>query len=706
MNTLARKATSSALLALLAAALGSGCGEGGSKPAAEELAAGAPLELPPFDPETVPERLALLVGIDRYAPGSGLGELDGSVNDVRAVREMLVGRFQFPRQDVLLLENEQATHERIVRSFEEWLLGRAGSETEVVFWFSGHGSRVPDADGEETDEWDETLLAWDSRADGRAGSYDLVDDELSALLAALGQRTSRTTVVTDCCHSGSVVRGAPSAASSPKVRFATNGTEPFDGASIASFWPAKIPLTGDEQRGASSSYVHIAACGPAQYAHEMRDTAHGALTFYLLQALENAQPDHSYQLLADEASVHVSSSFPRQTVWYEGQIERKLFSGGFAPQPPGLAASLQSAEVLKLRAGPWSGLCIGSRLGVHDALSFERVGEAVVEAVSFKGARARFVPAEGVQLRAGGSLRAVEESRPAGLDPLPVFVAEEALATRLGEQQVCEVAPEPGPGRYEVTLEDGRYALRTPEKLRIWLEGAVPADGRERVAAAAQALAVTFRQELRYRALQLLAQVPNAIPIAATFVSATEADREGYGGEPWIDAGLRPVTDGRGRAAGGEFEAVGNDFETADERRVVILRVSNPGAEPVYATVISVAEDRSINRIWPPNGGGADRALIPAGGVLRAPVGVAFDPSWDLDRPMRDRYLVLATPDYPGISFRNQGSQMRSGSRWSAVAELALAGERTRGSGSTQPVPLDPEKLGIRVIDLLVTGEH
>jgi uncharacterized caspase-like protein len=709
-----RPATPLALTAALAiwiAACGgsepaSGSGSDSTVTSVEAPAAGLPLGLPDYDPDVVPERLALLIGIDQYAPGSELPPLDGSVNDVRAVREMLVGRYAFPADDVLVLENEQATHERIVRAFDEWLLGRAGPDTEVVFWFSGHGSTVPDANDEESDQVDETLLAWDSRADGRRGAYDVVDDELSALLTALGQRSSRATVVTDCCHSGSLTRGGKE----PKTRFAASGVEAFDEAGVSSFWPDDVALVSDEKLGSKAvAYTHIAACGPDQLAYEMRDSAHGALTYYLLNALETAQPHFTYRQLADEASVRVSTSFPRQTVWYEGQLDRPLFSGAFAPCPAGFAASLQSDTVLKLKTGPWSGLRVGSELIVHDALSFDPVGKAVVEAVAVTGARASFVADEGVELREGGALRALETSRPAGLDPLPVFVADEALAARLAELDNCEVLGEDGPERYSIALEDGRYALRTPEGLRTWLEASETGAGPERIGAAALALDESFHAELNYRALQLFAQVPNELPLEAVFVEPTEADRTKWESvkKPWADARLQASAQGAARAAGGEFAVVGNDpKQEHNDYNVVILKVTNPGPEPVHVTVISVAEDRSRNRIWPPPQGGADEALVRPGEDLRVPVVVVFDPKWNLERHMRDRYLVLATADYPNISFKNQGSRLRGSSdRWNPVAELALAGERTRSAGS-RSVPLDPADLGLRVIDLLVGGEQ
>src|SRR5262245_14275330 len=67
-------------------------------------------------------RRALLVGIDRYTTGEQKAtdatvtrgrrrwrDLKGSVNDVRALREVLIHRQGFRPQDILVLENEEAT---------------------------------------------------------------------------------------------------------------------------------------------------------------------------------------------------------------------------------------------------------------------------------------------------------------------------------------------------------------------------------------------------------------------------------------------------------------------------------------------------------------------------------------------------------------------------------------------------------------------
>src|SRR5690606_28392350 len=81
-----------------------------------------------------PERVALLVGVGELAPGSdpGFASLHGCGNDVRRVAELLVERFDFAREDVVVLLDGEATHERVVRAFESVLLARARPGAELL----------------------------------------------------------------------------------------------------------------------------------------------------------------------------------------------------------------------------------------------------------------------------------------------------------------------------------------------------------------------------------------------------------------------------------------------------------------------------------------------------------------------------------------------------------------------------------------------
>ena len=77
--------------------------------------------------------------------------------------------------------------------------------------YSGHGSQVPDKNGDEPDGQDETWVLYDRQ---------LVDDELQSLWAGF-KAGVRIVVFSDSCHSGSVTRAVPAqppAGTAPRVR--------------------------------------------------------------------------------------------------------------------------------------------------------------------------------------------------------------------------------------------------------------------------------------------------------------------------------------------------------------------------------------------------------------------------------------------------------------------------------------------------------
>ncbi len=74
--------------------------------------------------------------------------------------------------------------------------------------YSGHGGQVPDVSGEEADKQDETWCLFDGQ---------LIDDELYFELSRFKSGV-RILVLSDSCHSGSVVRAGPPAPGTPHQR--------------------------------------------------------------------------------------------------------------------------------------------------------------------------------------------------------------------------------------------------------------------------------------------------------------------------------------------------------------------------------------------------------------------------------------------------------------------------------------------------------
>ena len=142
---------------------------------------------------------ALLVGINDY-PGSG-NDLEGCVNDTANLRALLLKGHGFEAAGIRVLTDAKATRDAIMDGLED-LVSRASSGDTLVFHFSGHGSQVPDQDGDErSDRMDEVLCPRDFTWDG----CWIRDDDLSDVFSRL-PKDVHLEVLLDCCHSGTGTR--------------------------------------------------------------------------------------------------------------------------------------------------------------------------------------------------------------------------------------------------------------------------------------------------------------------------------------------------------------------------------------------------------------------------------------------------------------------------------------------------------------------
>ena len=127
---------------------------------------------------------ALLVGIDEYQSDS-IPSLQGALNDVTALREVLTRRWGFGADEIVELVNGEATRERILQQFER--LSELAGEEPAVFYFAGRGSHDRDHLP--------TLVSYDARQDD---VYDISLEEL----AALAQQATHLVAVLDTSFGG------------------------------------------------------------------------------------------------------------------------------------------------------------------------------------------------------------------------------------------------------------------------------------------------------------------------------------------------------------------------------------------------------------------------------------------------------------------------------------------------------------------------
>ena len=88
---------------------------------------------------------ALIIGIDKY---QNFQSLDYAVNDARDIQNMLVDKFHFQQDNIVLLANEEATQTSILQEFSN-ITNKAGTNDRVLIFFAGHGKTEDLPDGGE-----------------------------------------------------------------------------------------------------------------------------------------------------------------------------------------------------------------------------------------------------------------------------------------------------------------------------------------------------------------------------------------------------------------------------------------------------------------------------------------------------------------------------------------------------------------------------
>lgn len=320
----------------------------------------------------MPQKHALIIGVDAYVNLDAQYQLRGCVNDARLVRQVLGEHFGFAQADMVSLHNEEATRERILAEMER-LVQTVGADDVVAFHFSGHGSRRTSVSPEEGSGKDSTIMPHDSGRDPLP-NLDIVDHEINAWLGRLSVKTRAISLTFDCCHSGTITRD-PFAAQARSA--------PADERSLQAMGvdPARIPAkSGSAARDAgaaidwlalSEAYVVMSGCRNNELSREFIDeqagatVRNGALTYFLAGAMVAARPGTTYRDIFDSARIKVSTRFPDQHPQIEGALDRALYGGEDIAGFRFVLVSSVAADRVSLSGGAAHGLRRGSRWAVY-----------------------------------------------------------------------------------------------------------------------------------------------------------------------------------------------------------------------------------------------------------------------------------------------------------------------------------------------------
>jgi uncharacterized caspase-like protein len=206
----------------------------------------------------------------------------------------------FPNQRILV--NREVTHDGVKKAVTEWL-SQAPENATVLVFYSGHGSRVKDKNGDEADGYDETIVPWDY---GTKQRY-IIDDELREWLSAV--KAERVVLIFDSCHSGTMERGVMTA---ELLTTGTRATEPSLTDGMAEDFGQTMGV-----RGIAWKELVISASRPDEAAYESSQLKSSVLTYYLTQALSGkGDADKDAWVTAQEAFQYakeqIAASYTKQ----------------------------------------------------------------------------------------------------------------------------------------------------------------------------------------------------------------------------------------------------------------------------------------------------------------------------------------------------------------------------------------------------------
>lgn len=354
---------------------------------------------------------ALLIGIDYYEPNQYYRSLMGAVRDINLVDTYLKKTLNISQEQITKLispieeeSNLQAirgteqepilpTYQNIVKAFDE-LTQQANTGDIVYIHYSGHGGRAKTLFPEiKPDRQDESIVPRDI---GSSGKY-LRDVEIATLLKRMTDKGLIVSVIFDSCHSGGATRGDYAIRGSLEI---DNNDRSFH--SLVAKKKELIDNWQQLQKGSSSktwlpnqrNYVFLAACRPSESAYEYSvhgKERHGALTYWMIDTLQNSTTELTYQSLYNRIKGVINGKFPHQFPLLFGEEDRLVFGEKTVSTPYTLYLSHvneQQTEVT-LDAGAAQGLMTGTQFAIYpfNTVNFSDQEKvlAVVEITKIKG---------------------------------------------------------------------------------------------------------------------------------------------------------------------------------------------------------------------------------------------------------------------------------------------------------------------------------
>ena len=235
---------------------------------------------------------AVIVGIEEY---KYIPHLSYTIDDAVDMKDVLVSYGNWNSINIELLTDEMASETGISEAIAN-MASKSDANDVCLFFFSGHGSRIPDDDGDEgkTDRYDEVICPWDTTV---KIENVISDDELGTWLAACD---GNVVVILDTCMSGGFTKGIEET-----VKTVPNPRVPKDAIAKKHFGEGLVehlkqrPISRDLNK---TGYVVLMACGEGDSAYEYEALVNGVFTYYVVEGLWGpADANSNIEVSAEES---------------------------------------------------------------------------------------------------------------------------------------------------------------------------------------------------------------------------------------------------------------------------------------------------------------------------------------------------------------------------------------------------------------------
>lgn len=470
---------------------------------------------------------ALLIGVDCYMDnrlpdGGWYPSLQGCVRDISLVEAFLRSKRGVQPEHICKLTasnpsvppndrdparkpteaaDRWPTYENMVAAFKS-ITAQAQTGDQVYIHYSGHGGRsstaYPALKGAAA--FDESLVPTDI---GYSQARYLRDVEIAHLLASMVDKGLLVTVVLDSCHSGGATRGNTGAVRRG-IDSIDTGQRRTDSlvasrAELEAGWRAAAGSARGLKPGSGwllepQGYTLLAACRAQESAFEFPFNgreSNGALTYWLLDTLEQQGTGLSYKVLHDRILAKIHGQFEAQTPQLQGEGARAVF-GSDVIRPVYAVPVIQvdaAGERLRINAGQAHFIRQGAQFAIYPAgvadLSATELRMALAEVQQEPGATdtwatitrklspARIEPGAQAVLMNPGTVRLQRPVRLTLRDDLPAHIDQQAAL-----QQVRQALQASNSGFAPLAGEDAaavfQVAVTAQATFEIWDAAGTP----------------------------------------------------------------------------------------------------------------------------------------------------------------------------------------------------------------------------------------